>query len=163
MYFEDLSPYCYCMSPDYCTAPCLNNVLNIGWLDTSHVFSVGDVSPIWLARLKALVAQAYPNVNVEVNRMRCIHPCNLCGNATVCLEDRSGTSHCLGMSEIWIPGMDKWYAAPSMVVHYIEAHRYLPPEDFVSTVERMSVTTPYNAQDIYLRLMEPVMRRGVWG
>lgn len=156
MYFEDLSSYRYCLD----APPFLCNVLNIGWLDSSHPFTVGELAPSVVSKLARLVARAYPNVDVHVNRMRCIHPCNLCGEELIQLGSYHGKPDFFGVSEIWIPADDLWYAAPSMVVHYIETHRYLPPAEFVAAVEGLRVSEPYSAQDIYDRLMKQRMQLG---
>jgi hypothetical protein len=147
MYFEDLSPYCYYLKAG------LDNVLNVGWLDAFHPFNVGDVSSCFLSTLCALAAEMHPDVDIHVNRMRCIHPCNLCGEENLPMKDYRGRQYNLGMSEICIPGDGLWYAAPSMVLHYIEVHRYSPPTGFIAAVERMKTNEPYKAQDVYHKLM----------
>ena len=35
-----------------------------------------------------------------------------------------------GISNLFVPGRDCIFVAPSMIVHYIDAHRYEPPEEF---------------------------------
>jgi hypothetical protein len=147
MYFEDLSQYCYFLKSG------LHNVLNVGWLDAFHSFNVGDVSPSFLSTLRAIVAETFPCVDVHVNRMRSVHPCNLCGEENLPLIDYRGRKYNLGMSEIWIPGEGLWYAAPSMVLHYIEAHHYSAPQEFVVAVESMDTNEAYKAQDIYHKVM----------
>jgi hypothetical protein len=147
MHFEDLSPYCYFLKSG------LHNVLNVGWLDASHSFNIGAASPSFVSTLRAIVAELHPDVDVHVNRMRGIHPCNLCGEENLPLIDYRGRKYNLGMSEIWIPGDGLWYAAPSMVLHYIEAHDYLPPNEFIAAVEGMDTNAAYTAQDHYHRLM----------
>ena len=147
MFFEDRSPYQY-----YQPSP-LQYVLNVGWLDSTHVFPTAKSPTAFLAKLRAIVAGKYVNVDVHVNRMRGIHPCNLCGEESIPLENCHGRPYALGMSEIWIPAEGLWYASPSMVVHYIQAHLYLPPREFIVAVEQMSVSEPYNAQGVYDRLV----------
>jgi hypothetical protein len=39
-----------------------------------------------------------------------------------------------GNGEIWVPGDDVIYAAPVLIVHYIEEHGYLPPPQFLKAV-----------------------------
>ncbi len=146
MYFEDLTPYGYCFREP----PFLDDVLNIGWLDLSHAYTKGKSDPGFLSKLWAVIAQTNPIVDVHVNRMRSVRPCDLCGGT---VRYYFGKPDLLGMSEIWIPAGNLWYAAPSMVVHYVETHEYLPPERFVIAVQKMSVSEPYNAQDAYDRRM----------
>jgi len=41
----------------------------------------------------------------------------------------------LGNAEIWIPdGAGGIFAAPNLIVHYIETHNYLPPSEFIEAV-----------------------------
>jgi len=41
----------------------------------------------------------------------------------------------MGTGELWVPGTgDLIYVAPKLVAHYIEAHGYLPPQEFMEAV-----------------------------
>jgi len=41
----------------------------------------------------------------------------------------------LGGAEIWIPDSSQGYfAAPDLIIHYIEEHQYLPPREFLSAL-----------------------------
>jgi hypothetical protein len=43
----------------------------------------------------------------------------------------------IGSDEIWVPGENgRIYAAPSLIVHYVEEHNYLPPPPFIEAVLR---------------------------
>jgi hypothetical protein len=146
MYFEDLSAYSY-----YLNSP-LRNVFNVGWLDASHAFPTGTVPSSTLTRLRALISDAHATVDVHVNRIRGIHPCNLCGR-DILFADNQGRARYLGMSEVWLPGDQVWYAAPSLALHYIEEHRYVPPCEYVAAIERFDISEAFHAQSIYLRLV----------
>ena len=38
-------------------------------------------------------------------------------------------------TEVWIPGDDgRVYASPVMLAHYVKAHHYVPPPEFLSAV-----------------------------
>jgi hypothetical protein len=39
-----------------------------------------------------------------------------------------------GSGEIRVPGDRKVYAAPILIHHYVEAHGYKPPEEFIEAV-----------------------------
>ena len=41
-----------------------------------------------------------------------------------------------GFRNLWIPGKDVIYVAPELIVHYIEAHAYRPPDEFCKAVCR---------------------------
>jgi hypothetical protein len=48
-----------------------------------------------------------------------------------------GEQFFLGSAELWVPASDgSIFAAPNMIVHYVEMHGYLPPPAFVLAVER---------------------------
>jgi hypothetical protein len=54
--------------------------------------------------------------------------------APLALEAR-GKRVLLGCAEVWVRGIDGvWYAAPTLILHYVQAHRYKPPEEFIQTV-----------------------------
>ncbi|GAB6261036.1 hypothetical protein PSSHI_12790 [Photobacterium sp. R1] len=47
----------------------------------------------------------------------------------------------------------KWmcfFAAPSMVYHYVEKHSYLPPQEFVEVVMAFDCTKKFTAQKVCL-------------
>lgn len=59
------------------------------------------------------------------------HPCTLCrftgGPAT--LPYRS-LNLVLGSANLYVPASDCIYLAQSLIVHYVDAHGYLPPAEF---------------------------------
>ena len=42
----------------------------------------------------------------------------------------------MGLLNLWVPGDGCVYVAPSLIAHYIQAHRYSPPQEFVEAVLR---------------------------
>lgn len=125
MYLADLSSYTTKeMSFE------LPNVLTIGWLDRSHSFNTGDVDPALLDMLK-LLATTQP-----ASQTRGFSDCKLCGCKRVALEYR-GVRRLLGSAEVWIPHRadgSRVFAAPDLIVHYVDEHRYLPPEAFLDAL-----------------------------
>ena len=74
---------------------------------------------------------------VAVVQTRGFHTCDLCqsveaGIPTIALgEERMK----VGSAEIRFFGDDnRIYAAPNLIYHYVDAHAYLPPPEFVSAV-----------------------------
>jgi len=110
-YFRDLSPYGYITSPDTVQP----DALNVGWLDAWHPFPKGAVDSEKIARLKAL----------------CEHPVNLCRGYHTCHVCQQAK----GNGEIRVSGGGVTYAAPALIAHYVEAHRYLPPQSFLDALE----------------------------
>ena len=91
-----------------------------------------------------------------MNKIRSIHPCNLCDEESFEISGAS-KAMCLGASEIWVPCGDKYFAAPSMILHYIEVHNYRPPVEFVDAVKAMDLSLEYSGQKVYDQLIKARM------
>ena len=80
--------------------------LNVGWLDGAYQFAQGNI-------------------------------CQFCspapeGPTRIC---RNGREIVVGHAEIRVRGRGRIsYAAPTLIYHYIEVHRYLPPQEFIESV-----------------------------
>jgi hypothetical protein len=109
-FFPDLSPYTYFPHETPGT-------VNVGWLERSNSFAVGKTSEEFRARLLQLCER-------PVRQTRGIHLCPFCRG-----KNRVG-----GSAEIRVAGVDKVYAAPELIHHYVVAHGYKPPEEFVTAV-----------------------------
>lgn len=144
MYFEDMSNYAY-----YLKTP-VENVKNIGWLDAGKPYRTGDVGSLFLQCLMGIIV-GNDIVDAQVNKIRSTHRCSLSG-CEVKEVVANGKTAILGAAEIWIPSVicGEFFAVPSMILHYIEAHHYLPPDDFISAVIGFDFNKELNAQDVYL-------------
>jgi hypothetical protein len=115
-YFTDLTPYHYGLpepEPD---------VLNIGWLDVAYPFSRGLTSSEFREALSRLVER-------PILLHRGFHVCDFCP------RDRRDNYPSRGNGQIRVLGRNGiWYAAPTMVHHYVVAHEYQPPPEFVDAV-----------------------------
>ena len=40
----------------------------------------------------------------------------------------------MGVSNVYVPGNAVIYVAPSLVAHYVDAHEYQPPKEFMEAV-----------------------------
>ena len=122
-YFDDLSQYSYLPEEE-------EDILNVGWLDKDHAFPRGVTSDEFIERL------AWLSIYSSVKQTPGIHGCMLCPVAAFGFHNISheGKSHILGSAEIRVKGNRATYAAPDLLIHYVLAHEYLPPEDFVSGV-----------------------------
>ena len=116
-YFPDLSPYAY--------AGPIPGAVNVGWLDREHYFPKGSVPDGVLRKLKDLAFT--PAV-----RHRGYHHCEFCGPFAGLRWSKSERK---GSTVIVVCSKDKIYAAPKLIIHYIEAHSYLPPTEFLQAVE----------------------------
>lgn len=111
-FFEDLTPYSYLHPEEE-----LPGTVNIGWLDPKHPFPTGLTSAAFQTKLQQLCQR-------RMKRTRGFHPCYFC----------KGRHRPQSSAEIRVAGVNKVYAAPELVFHYIVAHRYKPPEEFLEAV-----------------------------
>jgi hypothetical protein len=148
MHFEDRSNYSY-----YLKKP-VNNVFNIGWLESDKEFSKGEVNKLILDKL-AEILTSKNDVDVHVNWTRSLDPCALTGCTDISMSNE-GKEIFLGGSEIWLPSIHKgnYFAAPSLIYHYIQEHEYLPPKEFLDSIEAFDMDTEYKAQEVYLELIK---------
>jgi hypothetical protein len=111
------------------------DAINVGWLDADQPFSVGEV---WPGVVEALVLLCREGVR----RTRGVHRCPLClveigqdwpPRSNVIADDRG--EYLVGSAEIRVAGPGGvTYAAPDLVVHYVRAHGYRPPDEFQAAV-----------------------------
>ena len=126
-YFPDLSPYAYGHYPH-------PGVVHVGWLDGTHPFPLGTVPEAILLKIKRLA-------RAPVELYRGFHVCEICAAART-VDDRAlepywdGKRFQRSNGEIRVPGDGVIYAAPVGIIHYVEAHGYLPPVEFLKAVEQ---------------------------
>ena len=134
-YFSDHSPYAY----GHGLHP---GVVHVGWLDNVHPYSKGTVDARLLEKIKVLASNP-----VELYRGK--HICELCAEPPnlvkttlpnrVVLEPNCSWARWVGQhssnGEIRVSGDGVVFAAPVLIVHYIEAHSYLPPAQFLKAVD----------------------------
>lgn len=122
MYFEDLSTYSYTKITSKAS------LKNVGWLATEVLFEQAPEPPGLLKKIET-------STLISRNPMRGIHGCPFCGHVHV-REVVDGREVLLGMSEVWFPSPSKEviYMAPSLLLHYVKRHKYLPPAEFVHAV-----------------------------
>jgi hypothetical protein len=121
-YFAELTPHTYTETGGL-------TVLNVGWLDAAYPFLQGETSTEFHTALRNLCQR-------PILLHRGLHACQFCVPDELSLwpTSPSGPSHRerYGNGQIRIQGADGiWYAAPTMVHHYVTEHRYLPPKVFI--------------------------------
>jgi hypothetical protein len=127
-FLPDGAPFTYGDAPE-------PDMIAIGWLDASEPFTTGSVPSEFVERLRILCRDH------EVNRTRGWHYCNLCPPSPgpelprpVAVDSPEGEFY-VGHSEIRVVGPSGTrYAAPQMIIHYVETHEYKPPDDFIAGV-----------------------------
>jgi len=146
MFFEDLTPYSFdCKRP-------LENVLNIGWIDSAHLFSKGAPQPPnVLEKLASII------VRDNVNQMRGMHYCPFCSVENIRIQS-SGRSILLGSAEVWVPYKDIIFAAPNLVFHYMERHQYAPPQQFIDALMCFDIASEWDGTSIAEKLTTETYR-----
>ena len=119
-HFDDLSPYRY-------SGKNQPGVVHVGWLERGHEYARGKVRVTLLWKMKRMA-----QVPCELYRGR--HICDLC-EMPVELVGKSQAEEWerqrRGSGEIRVSSGGITYAAPVLITHYIEAHGYLPPIEFL--------------------------------
>lgn len=145
--FADLTSYCHQIAPFT-----LVGVKNVGWLNLESEFSQGEIPKSTFHKLKSLVGgSGVFQPLVEPIRESLV--CEMCG----AFELLDSAGKILPSAELWISAHETIYAAPIMILHYIEVHNYLPPAEFISAIDVLNEDFPFVAGDIYrerLRLSE---------
>jgi hypothetical protein len=124
-YFEDLVPCDY-------FGPTQRPLVAVGWLAQGHPYSKGEVSRSFFGSLTVLAADPWEPV-AFAGRQQCPF-CVFSGGPGKLVYE--GTTVPLGATNIFVPGDEGLFVAPSLIVHYIDAHEYLPPEVFQAAVRQ---------------------------
>jgi hypothetical protein len=114
----------------------------IGWLSAEHDFPTGDMPPGLVARLTLFCSLGGGQREIGWASEWGTHTCELC------------RAH-QGAGEIAVPASGILYVAPSMISHYVEAHRYAPPGEFVAAC----MASPLPGTDEYRIAAAPFRRR----
>lgn len=98
------------------------HVRAVGWLSDEQPFAVGDVPPEFLHRLRDF-ARRWCDSATALGWASFMgwHDCELCGGS-------------VASGNFGVPYGDLLFVAPEMVPHYVEAHRYRPPDQFITAL-----------------------------
>lgn len=133
-YFPDLSAYAY----GHDAHP---GVVNVGWLDNVHSYYRGTVEGPLIEKMKRLAAK-------PVELYRGLHICQLCVEPPLLMKTNLPNRVVIDPNcswaqwarqrssngEIRVSRGGVTFAAPVLIVHYIEEHGYLPPRDFLKAI-----------------------------
>jgi hypothetical protein len=132
-YYPDLSAYTFV--PPAGDPP----AVNVGWLHKDQPFERGDVPYDFVNRLKRLALARH-------NQTRGFHVCEFCqglrallasGKEASDLRKQCAEDYRISSAEVRVQDRaGRWYAAPQMIAHYVEAHGYRPPQEFIDAVMR---------------------------
>jgi hypothetical protein len=146
-YYPDFSPYQYLNDHK-------DSSLNIGWLDGSNPYLVGDTSDEFQERLKEFCLNKF-----SFYRTRGFHVCNLknCPYSESSLEENEEGMVRLGSAEIRVIGTNVIYASPNLIYHYVIFHKYRPPNEFLEAVIKSPSPASESYNNLRMRLDPPLM------
>jgi hypothetical protein len=150
-WYADLSPCTY--------FPVQTPLTAIGWLDPAHAYSQGQVDEPTILTLFHLLENPWQPV-VLMGRHSCAW-CYVSGGPSAITYAPRGPSSVMnltvsiGCTNLFIPGDGVVYVAPSLILHYIDAHHYLPPAAFLAAVH----TCPPMGSSDYLNALRANRRR----
>jgi hypothetical protein len=113
----------------------------VGWLEGDHPYSRGSVPAPFLQRLKEQVESQRVEPTFRIIMFLGWHDCSLCPPGDRMRESRN----------LLIPTPEVLYAAPAMIVHYIEDHDYRPPQEFIDAV----MACPPQKSPEFMALLDP--------
>jgi hypothetical protein len=98
----------------------------VGWLSPDHEFPRA-------VPCEALLDRLWEFCQISVQQTRGIHDCPFCEPPRTIKVTRNGRGLLLGTAEIraFSPASGHIYAAPTLIYHYVAAHHYAPPAEFV--------------------------------
>ena len=96
------------------------HVRAIGWLDKAHLFTTGSCTDAFLNKLRKFSERCNESTRaMGWGVFAGFHRCELCHGST-------------GTHNFAVPANDLLYVAPELIVHYIDEHDYLPPDEFIA-------------------------------
>lgn len=120
-------------------------IKKIGWLRPNDDFIKGETSEVLLEKLILILKRE------QVNLLRRIHACTLCGNVQYLYPDNK-IDRILGICMIWIPDKNNEeiiYSAEDLIIHYIRDHKYLPPKEFIESALAFDLNSSWSGQKIF--------------
>lgn len=102
----------------------------VGWLDPAHEHATGEVSEEVFGKLVELLVDPWQPL-ASARWFPCPW-CRFTGGAGELLYRDHAVA--MGTTNLFVPGDEVVYVAPSLVVHYIDAHGYAPPDEFQEAV-----------------------------
>lgn len=102
------------------------HVRAVGWLAKGKPFPKGPAPEEFVEVLQGFVALGFECTKaLRWPIIMGVHTCELC---------RRFDAH----GEIGVPDGDQLWVAPRMILHYVMTHSYLPPQEFLTALQRCS-------------------------
>jgi hypothetical protein len=128
MHYPDLSPIW--LPPSASSS----KLLAVGWLEPGHDYRLGEVRTEFVLKLVDLLVNPWQPA-IAMGR----HPCGFCrlsgGPPSFRFENLAISSEVrIGISNLWVPADGFLFVSPSLILHYMDAHGYSPPDEFQMAV-----------------------------
>jgi hypothetical protein len=106
----------------------------VGWLDDGYPFPLGSVDHGFFARLHALCRNPWRPPHTPATSP--LPFCPLCrfSNGPPYVRYENSEAATGQYPPVYVPGHQVVYVAPPSILHYIDAHQYLPPRPFLEAV-----------------------------
>ena len=115
----------------------------VGWLEPGFPYARGPVPPAFAARLREFARRWGESIEaLDGSVSMGFHTCGFCGKAH-------------GSGTFGVPAGDTLYWCPELVAHYVEAHGYAPPTEFVAAV----LASPLPGTPEYAAAVAPIVAR----
>lgn len=127
-YFADLT------TCDYFGDDSANALIAVGWLTIGKPFPMGTTDSQVFTKLKGLLNDPWqPMVSCGV------HDCELC---------QYDPPH--GQVNLFVPNKSIIFVCPELIIHYIAAHHYRPPAEFLTAVAACPDTRTMQYKKMFL-------------
>jgi hypothetical protein len=106
-----------------------HGLTSVGWLEPGFPYARGEVGERFVRALVALAVDPFEPFVAAGG-----HRCGFCRLSGGCGFSFEGARIPTGASNLFVPDGDRLFVAPSMILHYMDAHEYAPGEDFQRAV-----------------------------
>jgi len=107
----------------------------VGWLERGKDFPRGDTDPKVFDRLVKLLHDPFQPAVIMGS-----HECDLC---------QFPGQH-IGTTNLFVPANETIYVCPELILHYIDAHWYNPPDEFCQAVLACPPTRSMDYKRLFL-------------
>lgn len=109
-------------------------LIAVGWLGVDQHFATGTIPVEVFAKLKKLISDPWqPIITMGA------HECEICQ-----------FDPCVGAKNLFVPDGLRIFVCPELIIHYIAAHRYQPPDEFLAAVMNCPDTRTMDYKKLFL-------------
>lgn len=94
----------------------------VGWLHPDHPFSQAEPATNFVLKLTQFAERSQASaMALGLGAAGGYHTCEFCEQA-------------YGIANFGVPSGEKLFYSPEMIAHYVEAHRYAPPAEYIEAI-----------------------------